>query len=130
MAIELFDILTYDYNITENIDITSDYDSFDTVNTLITPNRLAGVYEVKLGIVWNLDTTNKSGIARFSLDGGNTWQEVWSEPKDKTNDNVGDFTRTLVHQGGQMHIIIEMAKEGGTASMVCEFSEISVRRVG
>jgi hypothetical protein len=128
--VEIFDILTYDYRVEVDVDIVDDIPAYTRVNELETMYREAGLYEVRLGIIWSLNTTNKSGIARFSVDGGVSWQEVWSEPKDKTNDNASDFTRTINHTGGPIHVILDMARESGTAAMKCKYSEIAIKRVG
>ena len=119
----------YKYNKVENIDIVDDHPSFTPVNQLAV-TLPAGLYMVRIAILWNLDTTTKSGIARFTYDGGTTWYEVWSEPKDRTNDNSGDFTYTIDHPGGVLDVQLEMARESGTASMECKNSEISAMRVG
>ncbi len=53
MSIEIFDILTFDHDEVENIDITTTDPDWTDVLTLTTSNREAGVY----GLVFALQFT-------------------------------------------------------------------------
>jgi hypothetical protein len=81
---ELFDILTYDYNIVENIPITTTTPDWTDVITLTTPERAAGTYGLAFSLQFNMASTTKSFMYRFSLDGGSTWGNTYyKEAKDK-----------------------------------------------
>lgn len=125
---DIFDILTYDNQVTENIDITTDYSDWTEVNYFTSPDRVAGKYKVGMSVIWKLDTTNKSGMIRYSVDDGATWKEFQSETKDKTNDNANTFALTIEHTGGPIKVKIDMTKEAGTAAMDCSRSEIVIER--
>ena len=128
---DLFDILTTDIEQTSNIDIATDHPDWTPVANLVTPTRASGTYRIDIAVIWSLDTTTKSGMIRYSIDGGATWKEFQSEPKDKTNDNGNDFGFTLIGTAEQAwDIQVEMTKESGTATMTCSSCEISLRRVG
>jgi hypothetical protein len=127
---DIFELLTYDYNVTTNINIPTDHPDWTEVNYFTTPDRDAGIYKVGMSVIWKLDTTTKSGMLRYSLDGGSTWQEFQSEPKDKTNDNANVFGMTINHSGGPIDIRIDMTRESGTNAMDCSRSEIIIERKG
>jgi len=129
MSIEIFDILTFDNRITENIDIVTDDPDWTEVNHFTTVSREAGKYKITFSAIWKLATTNKSGMARYSVDGGSTWKTFQSEPKDKTNDNANLFGVTVDHTGGAFDVQLDMTKEAGTSSMDCSFCEITIQRV-
>ena len=130
MSVELFSVLTYDNNVTTNTDITTDYPSWTDVNHFTTPVREAGKYQINMSVIWKLDTTTKSGMLRYSIDGGTTYQEFQSEAKDKTNDNANTFGLTVDHTGGSFEIFLDMTRESGTNAMDCSRCEIIVQRVG
>jgi hypothetical protein len=125
---DIFDILTYDNQIVENITITTDNPNWTPVNSFTTPDREAGKYKIEMSVIWKLDTTTKSGMLRYSVDGGTSWKEFQSEPKDKTNDNANVFGLTLDHTGGPINVQIEMTRESGTNAMDCSRCEIIVER--
>jgi hypothetical protein len=127
---DIFDILTYDNQVAENITITTDYPDWTQINYFTSPVREAGKYKIGMSVIWKLGTVTKSGLLRYSLDGGSTWKEFQSEPKDKTNDNANVFAQTVDHAGGAFDIRIDMTREAGTASMDCSFSEITIDRKG
>jgi hypothetical protein len=96
----------------------------------VTPAREAGKYKVEMSVIWKLDTVTKSGLLRYSVDGGSSWKQFQSEPKDKTNDNANVFGLTVDHAGGPFDIQIEMTRESGTNAMDCSHCEIIVERKG
>jgi hypothetical protein len=83
-----------------------------------------------MSVIWKLDTVTKSGLLRYSVDGGTSWKQFQSEPKDKTNDNANVFGLTVDHTGGPFDIQIEMTRESGTNAMDCSRCEIVVERKG
>jgi len=132
---EIFEILTYDHTKvgegtpTGVIDISTDYPDFTPVAAVLTPDRPQGLYEVSFSLTWNLATVKKSGIARWSEDGGNTWYEIQSEPKDKTNDNTSFYGYPFEHTGGPIDIQVEITREAGTSDMQVRFCDIIIQRV-
>ena len=125
---DIFDILTFDNKVVENVTIGTDYPDWTEVNYFTSPDRVAGRYKVGMSVIWKLDTVKKSGMLRYSVDGGTSWKEFQSEPKDKTNDNANTFGLTVDHTGGVFDIRIDMTREAGTASMDCSRSEIIIER--
>jgi hypothetical protein len=127
---DIFDIMTFDNQVVENVTITTDNPDWTTVNHFATPDRVAGKYKVEMSAIWKLDTVTKSGMLRYSVDGGTTWKQFQSEPKDKTNDNANVFGLTIDHVGGVIDVRIEMTRESGTNAMDCSRCEIIVERKG
>jgi hypothetical protein len=125
---EIFDVLTYDNNVVNDVNITTDHPNWTEVNHFTTPAREAGKYKISMSVIWKLDTTTKSGMLRYSTDGGSTFKEFQSEPKDKTNDNANVFALTLDHTGGAIDVRVDMTRESGTNAMDCSRSEIIVER--
>jgi len=127
---DIFDILTYDNKVTADIDITTDYPDWTEANHFTSPDREAGRYKIGMSVIWKLDTTNKSGMVRYSVNGGTDWKEFQSETKDKTNDNADTFALTVDHPGGVFDVRLDMTKEAGTADMDCSRCEITIERKG
>jgi hypothetical protein len=125
---DIFDVLTYDNQVTENTDIATDYPDWTQVNYFTSPDRVAGKYKIGMSVIWKLATVKKSGMLRYSVDGGTNWKEFQSEPKDKTNDNSNTFALTVDHTGGPFDVRIDMTREAGTASMDCSRCEIVIER--
>jgi hypothetical protein len=86
---ELFDILTFDYDIVEGVTvITTDPDWTDLM-ALTTPPREVGTYGLSFSLQFHLNSTSQSFLYRFSLDGGATWGiEYEKEVKDRHNTEV------------------------------------------
>lgn len=99
-------LLTYD-----NSDlvppVTLNTDTYTEVLRLITPPRVAGLYEVKMAMVYTYDNISRPAYFRWSEDGGQTWFEILEEPKDVLNVNVNSFFHPEPFGGGIKDIIIE-----------------------
>ena len=128
---DIFDIITYDNNITTGTDIPTDDPDWTEVNHYTSRSLAAGRYKISIGVIWKLATVNKSGMIRYSFDGGTNWKTFQSEPKDKTNDNANDFSMTVENNpDGPFDVRVDMTKEAGTASMDCSYCEIIIERKG
>ena len=129
--IELFDVLTYDYDIVENIDITTTDPDWTEVLNLVTPNREAGLYKINFGLQFSLNSTSQSFLYRFSTDGGTNWGPIYSkEVKDRSNIEVIEVEKLqTLASADAFNILVEVTREG---SADCEVLEafISVQRVG
>jgi len=89
MSVELFDILTFDHQIVENVDITTTDPDWTDLLTLTTPSRAAGTYALSFSLQFHLNSTSQSFLYRFSLDGGASWGLAYEkEVKDKHNTEV------------------------------------------
>jgi len=60
------------------------YDFNKTINTLTTPVRNAGVYEIKMSMTWSYSSTTRSAYFRWSVNNG-AWEEFYIEPKDSAD---------------------------------------------
>jgi len=127
---EIFDLLTIDKEvISTDIDVVSFSPDWQNLITLDT-DRDAGVYEVNIAMVWNYDSTNKSGKFRWSVDGGSTWLETSEEPKDKTDLRPFSVTFPVDHSGGVRQIILDAARENDTHTMTMKYVAVSYKRIG
>lgn len=81
---EIFDLLTYDYNKIE--DVNDIPNTWTPINSLTTPPREAGLYELKVSSIWRYDRTTSSAQFRFRINGGD-WSVFEHEPKDRTDIN-------------------------------------------
>ena len=89
MAIELFDILTFDHALVENVDITTTDPDWTDLLTLNAPDRAAGLYKLTFSLQFILDSTSQAFLYRFSHDGGATWGVAYEkEVKDRHNTDV------------------------------------------
>lgn len=106
--VELMDILTYDYQKEQNIhDIA---DAWQSLCILTTPNRVAGVYEVKISITSNYNTITSSAKFRWKVDGGQ-WDIARTQPKDDTDTMYIDHIFPLTLAAGVHNIEIWGEKE-------------------
>ena len=86
---ELFDILTFDHNTVENVQITTTEPDWTDLIDLVTPERAAGLYALGFSLQFSLNSVSQSFIYQFSLDGGATWGPIYQkEVKDRSNIEV------------------------------------------
>jgi len=130
MAREIFDILTFDYNIVEDIDITTTDPNWTNVISVSTLERENGVYKITFSLKFHLNSTSQSFLYRFSLDGGNTWGPAYEkEVKDRHNTEVVEVIDMINHTGGQIEVFCQCTREGtATCEVIKGF--ISVERKG
>ena len=74
---ELFDILTYDYDKAENVAITTIDPNWTDVLSVTTPTREAGLYKATFSLMFTLNSTSQSFLYRFSTDGGTNWGPIY-----------------------------------------------------
>jgi hypothetical protein len=93
---ELFDILTFDHITVENVPITTTDPDWTDLISLTTPQRAAGIYSLSFSLQFTMNSTSRSFMYRFSLDGGATWGHTYyKESKDKTDTQVIELFNLL-----------------------------------
>ena len=119
---------TYDYDTASNVTVTNDV--YQEVARLTTPSRPAGTYEVKLSMLYSLNSTTTSAYFRFSLDGGVSWTEVIEEPKDITDNRAKTLLLVDIHTLGIKDIVVQARKEvAGDVMTISNLSVIYERKV-
>ena len=114
MAIELFDILTFDHELVEGVDIlTTDPDWTDLI-TLVTPDRDAGMYKLTFSLQFHMNSTSQAFLYRFSLDGGATWGIAYEkEVKDRHNTEVIEVIDLIETTAiGNIDVRCQVTREG------------------
>ena len=130
MAIEIFDILTFDHDEVENIDITTTDPDWTDVLTLTTPNREAGVYGLVFALQFTLNSTSQAFMYRFSLDGGSSWGPIYEkEVKDRSNIEIIEAVDVIDHTGGVIDLRVQCTR-AGTATCTVLKAFISCERKG
>ena len=128
MAKEIFDILTFDYNLVTDIDITTTDPDWTDVISVSTLDREPGTYKATFSLKFHLNSTSQSFLYRFSLDGGATWGIPYEkEVKDKHNTEVVEVIDIIEHTGGQIEVFCQCTREGHAACEVLK-GFISVER--
>ena len=129
MSIEIFDVLVFRHNIVENVDITTTDPDWTDLMTLSVPDMSAGLYALSFSLKFNMHSTTKSFMYRFSVDGGVTWGIThYKEAKDKTDIQiieVFDLIQTMAV--GTIDIRCQVTREAN-ASCVVEKGIISFER--
>ena len=109
---KLFDILTFDYTLVENTDITTTDPDWTDLLTLAVTGREAGVYGLVFSLQFTLHSTSQSFIYRFSTDGGATWgPDYMKEVKDRSNTEVIEVMDVITHTGGDLDIRVQVTRE-------------------
>ncbi len=127
---ELFDILTFDYDEVENLPITTTDPDWTDVLNLDTPDREAATYGLVFSLKFVLNSTSQSFLYRFSLDGGTTWGiEYEKEVKDRHNTEVIEVVDVLEHTGGPIELAVQCTRES-TADCTVLKAFISAERKG
>jgi hypothetical protein len=128
---ELFDVLTFDSEVVENVQITTTDPNWTDLITLVTPNRAAGLYELSFSLQFTLNSTSQAFIYRFSLDGGASWGVAYEkEVKDRHNTEVVEVVNLIETTAiGNIDVRCQVTKEG---SADCEVIKgfISCERKG
>ena len=112
---------TYDFKKESGITIVDD--TYQEVARLAV-TRNAGLYQVAMSFTWTLNSTTQSGFFRWSIDGGVTFTEFQSEPKDITNKSAVYYAYPLNHDGGVFDFIVQMRKENPADIMSVEFIDL------
>jgi len=111
--VEIFDILTFDYDEVENLEILTTDPDWTNVLSVSTPARDPGLYKATFSLKFILDSTSQSFYYRFSLDGGTTWgPEYEKEVKDRHNTEVIEVIDMINHTGTNMTIAVQCTREG------------------
>ena len=127
MMPELFDVLTYDYEkVSDLLDIP---DTYIQALSMLTPDRVPGVYEFGIALTHHFNTAAKSIYLRYSLDGGVIWTEFIGEPSDATNQTPSFYQYPIDHAGGVFDILIEIRIEDVVGELDVYFLDAWVRRV-
>jgi hypothetical protein len=127
---EIFDILTYDYDKVNNLPVTTTDPDWTTALELTTPQRMPGTYKATFSLQFTLNSTSQSFLYRFSTDGGSTWGPVYQkEVKDRSNTEILEVLRLVeITSAAPIQVSVQVTREG---SADCEVVEafISVERV-
>jgi hypothetical protein len=118
---ELFDIMTFDSTVVENVDITTTDPDWTDLVTLTTPARTAGTYGAVLSLQFTLNSTSQSFIYRVSTDGGATWgPDYQKEVKDRSNIEVIELLDLIDHTAaGPIDIRCQVTREStATCSVI------------
>ena len=119
MAIELFDVLTFSHTIVENVDILTTDPDWTDLMVLDTPDLATGVYALSFSLQFNMDSTNRSFMYRFSLDGGATWGAIYQhESKDKSNTDVVEVFDVINHTTGDLDVAVQVTRESSADCVV------------
>ena len=137
--IEIFDVLTSDIHKVEidpaGLPVTayiSDTDPDNQWQNLVdlTASAPAGKYEVTISMVWNYDSNKRSGLFKWTIDGGTTWLETSEEPKDKTDDRPFSVSFPVDHSGGERNIKVEASRESNSYDMTMYYCAVIYKRIG
>ncbi len=110
---ELFDILTFDHAIAQDVDITTTDPDWTDILVLNTADREVGTYGLIFSLQFTLNSTSQSFVYRFSLDGGTTWgPEYEKEVKDRSNTEIIEAMDVLEHTGGPIELAVQVTREG------------------
>lgn len=120
----------FKYNKVVNVPITTNNPNWTPVNSVTFPNATAGLFMFTLSFTWKFASTTKSGLFRFSIDGGVSWTEVWQEVKDKTNDNITYYAFPIELQAGTIDFRLEATRESGTNAMDIKYCDLMIERKG
>lgn len=123
-------VFTYDYvKVNGIIDIP---DTYTPLATLVTPNRVQGIYELKLSMSWVFDRTTNSAFFRWretdELGVFSPWNETVQEPKDKTDTNNTFYAYPTEWGGGVKRVEIEGRKETGAGTLDVSYLDIVFER--
>jgi hypothetical protein len=89
MSVELFNVLTFDHNVVENVAITTTDPDWTDLISLTTLQREVGIYGIAFSLQFSLNSTSQSFLYQFSMDGGSTWGPIYQkEVKDRSNIEV------------------------------------------
>jgi hypothetical protein len=124
---EVLNVMTYDYDKQSNI--LNIPETYTELNSFTSPSRPAGIYEVGMSFTWQFDIANRSALFRWTTDGGTTWNEFQSEPKDISDKNATYYQYPFNHPGGTMQIITQMRKSDVNGTLDVTFSDVWFRRV-
>ena len=119
-------LIDYFYNSADNVVIDSE--TYLPVVSLLTPDIPAGTYEFKLAFTWSLNAATRSMYFQFSLDGGTSWTEWVSEPKDSTDDIPFSYFFPFAHPGGILDCRLESRLENAADNGLISFSDIIIDR--
>jgi len=119
MAIELMDILTHDYQIIEDVDMTAIEPSWQDLLLLVTPDRSGGVYSLACSIQFSLDSTSQDFLYQFSTDGGTNWGAIYEKRvKGRGNIEILEVLDLIDHAGGVMDLRCRVSKSGNATCTI------------
>ena len=121
---------SYDYQVVTSQVVTND--SYENLGAeLVTGNTVNGaVYEIKLSMLYILNSVNTSAFFRFSLDSGASWVEVRRESKDITDVVPVSFHQIVTGDGSPLTLLTQTRKEvAGDVLTVTQHSKVITRVV-
>ena len=119
---------TYDF-VSLAADLVVAGTAWEELLSLVTPVRLAGVYEYKFDVLFNIDTASRSAKFRYSIDNKVTWVEIEHESKDATNHEIINvFFPYPVATAKVLTIHLEVAKENAGSVLTCQYGSLAIDR--
>ena len=110
---ELFDILSFNKDQVENVDITTTDPDWTDLLSLDMPGLVSGVYGLSFSLQFTLNSTSQSFMYRFSLDGGATWGLAYEkEVKDRHNTEIIEVLNIIDHPSGDLDLRCQVTREG------------------
>jgi len=127
---EIFDILTFDYEVVTDTDITTTDPDWTDIITMVTPDRESATYGLTFSLQFTLNSTSQSFMYRFSTDGGATYGPIYEkEVKDRSNTEIIEVLDILNHGGGPIEVSVQVTREGN-ADCVVKKALITCERKG
>ena len=139
---ELFNIRTFNYVSKSQITDAAWNDVADTYPAVVgSPNadqpegRIQGtaletLYLLGLSCTYSINSTGNSAQARFSLDGGATWEDFSRESKDSTDRQTFDYMFPYPMVAGAYDIVVQLKKENASNTMQVHFLNLWLERKG
>lgn len=125
---EIFDILRYELDARQNLDID---DTYTEIANVTMSNAVLGDYEHTMSLTHSYDQTNSSAFFRFSIDGGVTWDESTLAPDDKLDRTFTAYSFVRVGESGNINLQIQARKEDSDVGILTVHSVNAwIKRIG
>ena len=88
----------------------------------------AGVYEITFSSTFDYDSTKRSAIFNWSIDGGATYEQFSVEPKDKSDTKPMHYCFPHEHQGGRINLDLKARCEANGDVLTISYANIVFER--
>ena len=88
----------------------------------------SGIYMIGTSVTYQISQTNNSVQARFSINGGSTWENFSKETKDSSDVESGIYTFPFVFGGGAYDFVFQGKKELASGTLAVQFMNIWFNR--
>lgn len=133
---ELYDILKGNFEFSKVVDVPIDTyiggtPEWTSIGSLTRDVKAEEIWMVGMSIAWTFDTTNKSAILRYTVDGGTTWYMSEEEPKDKTDTRHATYAFPITYtEDTTLDFRVEVTKEDSGHTLMVEFCDLTLERKG